>query len=643
MGNYDVNWMGLDRGHENLWEPDVWYGVIVAVHETASIDYQNPQNDLYKKLQSLFPNIQWVSRESSGNSRAMFRDGREPWTRTEVLEFEQTGNISVSSNGQKIIANELSYNDVLLETLAKYQENGENPFGIIATAFRELGNNCALSLSQILKNIMQHYRPGSDSIHEIISVDFSDEIPTVTERRVKFMLKQLVQVGALISAKKGALFMPGCQSILHRLSLPDLSISQPKSSCKVRNRIFFGAPGTGKSYQLKEEAKQTFTENNTERVTFYPNYSYAQFVGTYKPITEGKDIVYAYVPGPFMRQWIRAKQNPNESVLLIVEELNRANAPAVFGDMFQLLDRKQGVSEYTVATNEDLRKYLKSILSKEEKAQEGRADWEWLPYNTEINNIALPANLFIWTTMNSADQGVFPLDTAFKRRWDNVYIGINEKQDVIADSNFHFSGGFYNWNEFRKKINALLTSCRVNEDKLIGPFFLNPLGLSDEQFIDGFKSKVLMYLYEDAARQCRSSVFTEDFNKKPRTYSEICTAFDEIGTGIFKGIELTVIPLTEDTSLDNEQKTDLQDFAKYLNEKTTLGEDTKKGYLSWVGVIFNLLKEKGISLTDALEDSSIVISEIKEKYHNERTQNNYCSGWKNFVDFKKNNSPGTQE
>lgn len=307
------------------------------------------------------------------------------------------------------------------------------------------------------------------------------------------------------------------------------------------NRIFFGAPGTGKSHQLNEEAGHYFTDANIERVTFYPNYSYAQFIGTYKPIMEGKDIAYAYVPGPFMRQWIRAMQNPAVPVLLIVEELNRANAPAVFGDTFQLLDRKNGVSEYSVATSEDLKKYLQSLISENNHASDGKADWEWLPADTKIDSISLPSNLYIWTTMNSADQGVFPLDTAFKRRWDNTYIGLDEKKDVIADRNFHFSGGFYNWDEFRTKINYLLSSCRVNEDKLLGPFFLNPIGLSDEDFVSKFKSKVLMYLYEDAARQCRSSVFAEDDNKKQRTYSEICSAFDQIGAGVFKGIQLTSV------------------------------------------------------------------------------------------------------
>ena len=131
-----------------------------------------------------------------------------------------------------------------------------------------------------------------------------------------------------------------------------------KDDNNTYNRIIFGAPGTGKSHKLEEDSKQ-FGEN-TERVTFHPNYSYAQFVGTYKPI-QGEnptDIKYEYVPGPFMRTYVNALNNPEKKFLLLIEEINRANVAAVFGDVFQLLDRKNGVSEYPIATSEDIKKHL---------------------------------------------------------------------------------------------------------------------------------------------------------------------------------------------------------------------------------------------------------------------------------------------
>ena len=174
-----------------------------------------------------------------------------------------------------------------------------------------------------------------------------------------------------------------------------------------RNRIVFGAPGTGKSFGLKKDCDNLLkdTEGSYERVTFHPDYSYSQFVGTYKPVMDidGKSIKYDFVPGPFMRVYVEALRsgrtdNPQPHLLLI-EEINRAKVAAVFGDVFQLLDRDAaGVSEYEIQASEDIRRYLADKLG-------GNPD--------NYQKIRIPNNMFIWSTMNSADQGVFPMDTAF--------------------------------------------------------------------------------------------------------------------------------------------------------------------------------------------------------------------------------------
>lgn len=192
-----------------------------------------------------------------------------------------------------------------------------------------------------------------------------------------------------------------------------------------RNRIVFGAPGTGKSYELKEDCEDLLknTNGSYERVTFHPDYSYSQFVGTYKPVmgTDEK-IRYDFVPGPFMRVYVEAlksgrTENPQPHLLLI-EEINRAKVAAVFGDVFQLLDRDDdGVSEYEIQASEDIRKYLAKQLG-------GTPD--------NYQKIRIPNNMFIWSTMNSADQGVFPMDTAFKRRWNFEYLGINKNEEKIS-------------------------------------------------------------------------------------------------------------------------------------------------------------------------------------------------------------------
>ena len=179
-----------------------------------------------------------------------------------------------------------------------------------------------------------------------------------------------------------------------------------------RNKIIFGAPGTGKSYKLNKDMEELLNNGGSyERVTFHPDYSYASFVGTYKPVPEkdddGNDIItYKYVPGPFMRLYVKAMKSAQSDKpkphLLIIEEINRASVAAVFGDIFQLLDRKNNISEYPIQTSEDMRYYLASELGDDPEF---------------YNQIKLPDNMFLWATMNSADQGVFPMDTAFKRRW----------------------------------------------------------------------------------------------------------------------------------------------------------------------------------------------------------------------------------
>ena len=323
--------------------------------------------------------------------------------------------------------------------------------------------------------------------------------------------------------------------------LKDIKFETGIKSIYARNRIFFGAPGTGKSYLMNQDRmKMLGNDNETdyERVTFHPDYSYANFVGTYKPVpSKDKDgnetITYKYVPGPFMRVYVSAlkdgRTDKPKPHLLIIEEINRANVAAVFGDIFQLLDRDDSfVSEYSIQASEDIRKYLAEELKISEE---------------KVSKIKLPDNMFIWATMNSADQGVFPMDTAFKRRWDFRYIGIDENDEKICGK--YVVVGSLNkqrieWNSLRKSINKFLADEKINEDKQLGPYFIAQNIVFPEEgdeidrkrFCDAFKNKVLMYLYDDAAKQKRSKLF-EGFPNERSRYSEVCKDFDEIGIGIF--------------------------------------------------------------------------------------------------------------
>lgn len=306
-----------------------------------------------------------------------------------------------------------------------------------------------------------------------------------------------------------------------------------------RNRIIFGAPGTGKSYYINEEKQKLLSSGGDfERVTFHSDYSYANFVGTYKPVPFKKrngeeSISYEYVPGPFMRMYVEALKNSRTNnikpYLLIVEEINRANAATVFGEVFQLLDRDENnVSEYSIEPSEDVKKYLSDELG---------------VCIEDITSLRIPDNMFIWATMNSADQGVFPLDTAFKRRWDFEYLDTDNEEMEIAGTYVLLGSGeserMVEWNALRKEINRALSDLKINEDKLLGTFFVNKHivvpsegdKINAKTFKKVFKNKVLMYLFEDAAKQKTSSLFSGCENTT--RYSYICKDFDEYGIEIF--------------------------------------------------------------------------------------------------------------
>lgn len=300
------------------------------------------------------------------------------------------------------------------------------------------------------------------------------------------------------------------------------TLPEVKSELKfMHNRIIFGAPGTGKSYKLNLDIGKFY---NHERVTFYSKYNYNNFVGAYKPVTKLIDneerVTYEYVPGPFIRSFVKAIKNPKKNYLIIIEEINRANPAAVFGDLFQLLDRdKDGISIYPINVPEE----LKVFFRKKENLGEN------------IEQMKMPGNLFIWATMNSADQGIYPMDAAFKRRWSFEYIGVNDNEEALISKSYNkikLKSGpkdtdyeEYSWNEVRKAINKILLKENVLEDKLIGPFFLDEkeLSLPQEQFDELFKSKVLMYLFEDVLKHKNSNLF----KVKTKSFSEIAKSYKD--------------------------------------------------------------------------------------------------------------------
>ncbi|MES9683718.1 AAA family ATPase [Gottfriedia acidiceleris] len=337
---------------------------------------------------------------------------------------------------------------------------------------------------------------------------------------------------------------------------------------EFRQYIYFGAPGTGKSYQLAKDSK--LFGNNIERVTFHPNMSYGQFVGVFKPFPtkvpvrdmEGKivendegivwdeKITYKFIPGSLIKQLVQALLHPKTAYLLIVEELNRANVAASFGDMFQLLDRKSDYfSEYPIAISEDLQHYFDNVY----------ADKENKPYienmkETLKEGLVFPDNFFIWSTMNSADQGVMPMDTAFKRRWEQKYFSVNEawdseegKQRFAEYSKINLpNGDEISWNVLRRLINDILSDYKnIPEDKLLGPYFIseNILRSGNEAVTGSFKTKVLMYLFDDVAKIHRDKLFN---GVEKMRYSEVVKKFEKDGLALFNISDEEVVEKEKD-------------------------------------------------------------------------------------------------
>ena len=268
-----------------------------------------------------------------------------------------------------------------------------------------------------------------------------------------------------------------------------------------RQIIFFGTPGSGKSYRVK-----LLTEKKrVHRTTFHPDSDYASFVGCYKPTMKDGEISYSFSPQVFTEAYVDAWKNPEEEVYLVIEEINRGNCAQIFGDLFQLLDRNSdGYSDYRIKADSDLRDYLYSQLG---KGNEGIKNGE----------LCLPPNLRIFATMNTSDQSLFPMDSAFKRRWDWEYISV-DYNEIRSDFVITIGEEKYHWLEFLKIVNERIRKATDSEDKQMGNFFIKTNVSEDE-----FKSKVMFYLWNEV---CRDEYGTQ--NNFFRTSGEYEFSFNDL-------------------------------------------------------------------------------------------------------------------
>lgn len=333
-------------------------------------------------------------------------------------------------------------------------------------------------------------------------------------------------------------------------------------------QIFYGAPGTGKSNTIKrevdEKGKQSF------RTTFHPDSDYSTFVGCYKPVmkqstitkdgvtTTEEKIVYRFEPQAFTNAYVKA-WNTNEDVYLIIEEINRGNCAQIFGDLFQLLDRKDDVSEYPVDADTALSKYIKEQL----------ADSQRLDIPTEVKSgkkLMLPSNLYIWATMNTSDQSLFPIDSAFKRRWEWKYIPIKEHKD--KKYTIEIGDKKYDWWGFLERINKVIGDTTSSEDKKLGYFFVKAENavVSDEQFV----GKVLFYIWNDVFKNYGFD--HPIFSKGEKDRFEFSDFFNADGGSDKENVQLFLKRIEESIKMDIPLDITTKKDAPIPDEETTTTE-----------------------------------------------------------------------
>lgn len=283
---------------------------------------------------------------------------------------------------------------------------------------------------------------------------------------------------------------------------PMQSESAPTSSPSLQ-KIYFGNPGSGKSYKVETETKG----KKVFRTTFHPDSDYSTFVGTYKPESDGDTIRYAFVPQTFTNAYIEAYKDIDTPVYLIIEEINRGNCAQIFGDLFQLLDRgADGFSEYSINADKDLRDYIRCEL-----ATYNGIDTD--PEGIKDGKLRLPPNLHILATMNTSDQSLFPMDSAFKRRWDWEYVPIQYKGATSDSFTITLSDKKFRWIDFLKAVNDRIRRTTESEDKQLGNYFIK----SDIDEAE-FKSKVMFYLWSEV---CKDEYLTEQNFMRSMTKNSI--------------------------------------------------------------------------------------------------------------------------
>lgn len=374
---------------------------------------------------------------------------------------------------------------------------------------------------------------------------------------------------------------------------------QPSEQRESFQQIFYGAPGTGKSHTINEKTK----DEDVIRTTFHPDTDYSTFVGAYKPTTKEVElrdlsghkvvengevvkedrIIYEFVAQSFLQAYVSAwkkyadaNEGEPQKQFLVIEEINRGNCAQIFGDLFQLLDRNDyGFSDYPIKADADMKRQLQKAFAGLVIAQKDKinAMYEGKDIVSQVLNgdiLLLPNNLYIWATMNTSDQSLFPIDSAFKRRWDWTYMPIsNAEKDWIIE----VDGSKYDWWQFLEKINEKIGSTTNSEDKKLGYFFCKAQDgvISAKTFV----GKVIFYLWNDVFKDYEfgDAIFNDEDGSKlsfDKFYTSEGTKYEIVEENVELFLKnLGIAPLDMDL-VDN-----VDDFASNKNDLTRYSFDGK--------------------------------------------------------------------
>ena len=348
-----------------------------------------------------------------------------------------------------------------------------------------------------------------------------------------------------------------CDSIKFSYAEKELSSFSGFSPPQI---IYYGVPGSGKSHKI-DEATKNLPDEQKMRVVFHPEYTNADFVGQILPVQTENGLEYPFKAGPFTRILKRALQNPGKPYYLIIEEINRGNAAAIFGDLFQLLDRgSDGWSSYSIE-NLDINAFIRSENERCSDKNPSKTKQVGNIEFTENTSLRLPPNLSLYATMNTSDQNVFTLDNAFQRRWDMQLVKNECEDENQMDATITVNNQKITWKDFQQTINAVIGEksneggLSSMEDKRLGCWFLkaeikeNESTISKEKFAD----KVLKYLWDDAFKFYHQEIFAGDI----KNFEELHRRFLEEGFSVFNDVcRLGEKLQSVDTSIDSESSSE---------------------------------------------------------------------------------------